>query len=211
MNVPSPKELARQYRVAKQTLAMHCDLRDSYARLGMGVELLLLIVSALIACTTFAGNDFFRFLRIEPITGRFAFGSAATAAFVGSLVLLLVNPRGKASAHSDAASQWSELVLRFRTTRGENDDWPSEVGLELSQAYVRVNSTAAHIPDAKFNRLKSRYVRKVETSRLKERYPGCPMKILALFCRVRDTFRALKAFTSGAASEGDPPPRSKAD
>jgi hypothetical protein len=211
MDTPSPKEIARQYRVAKQTLAMHADLRDTYTRIGLTVELVLLVFSALIARTTFAGDEFFGFLHVTPAKGRFAFGVVASLSFACSLVMLLLNPRGRAATHAESASRWSDVVLRFRRCRGEDDTWPAEVTSELAEAYAQVNKITASIPEAKFNRLKSRYLRKVEVSRLKDRYPGCPRIILAVLCRLRDTWRAVRGFAGGAPAQAETPPEAAAD
>lgn len=207
MNAPSAKETSRQYRVARQTLAMHSDLRDQYDRLGRSIEIILLVFSALTACTTFAGDDFFRSLHVTPETGRLTLGLASALAFAGSLVLLLLDPRGKAATHGDAASKWSDVVLRFRRRKGNDEAWPADAASELADAYAQVCETTVAIPDAKFNRLKSRYLRKVEISQLKERFPGCPMVLLALFCRLRDTHGAIKAFRTGAVPNATPRPK----
>jgi len=189
---PSAKETARQYRLARQTLAMHADLRDQYARMGLAIELFILVFSALIYSTTFAGDDFYKSLHLTPTTGRLVLGTASAVAFIGSLVLLLLNPRGKSATHGAAASKWSEVVLRFRRLKDGNDAWPPEAASELSDAYAQVSGSMVPIPDAKFNHLKSRYLRKVEISRLQERHPGCPITFLALFCRLRDSHGALR-------------------
>lgn len=211
MNAPSAEETTRQYRVARQTLAMHSYLRDRHARVGFAIELLLLVFSAITSCTTFAGDGFFRSLHVSPDAGRLVLGIASTVAFAGSLVLLLMDPRGKAATHRDAASKWSEVVLQFRRLRGEDGAWPTDAASALADAYAQVCETTCPIPDAKFNHLKSRYIRKVEVSQLLERHPGCPIILLALFCRLRHTHAAIKAFRAGAKAETKQLPASAAD
>jgi hypothetical protein len=208
MTTPSPKETSREHRVAQQTLAMHADLRDQYARLGLGIEILLLAFTALSSTTTFAGDDFYKSLHIAPNTGRLLLGIASAIAFAGSLVLLLLDPRGKSATHAEIAAKWSSLVLKFRRYKREDDTWPEDRASELADAYAETCDSCSPIPERKFNRLKSRYLRKVEVSRLKDRHPGCPILILGLLCRLRDTHAAIRAFrtASSTTSNGTPSP-----
>ena len=205
MATPTPKETARQYRVTQQMVAMHAALRDRYARTGLTTQVALLVFAALVSCTTFAGHDFYEALHVAPDVGRLALGVASAVAFAGSLVLLLLDPRGRSAMHREAAARWSDLVLKYRRSRDQGGNWPPDSAAELADAYAAVCEITVPIPDAKFNRLKSRYLRKVEISRLKDRYPGCPIFVLAFFCRVRDTHGAYKAFKTNAKPEPGQP------
>lgn len=202
MATPVLKEVTRQYRVAKQTLAMHSDLRDWYSWLGFTVEVILLAFTAIVSATTFSGDDFFKSMRVTPDTGRLVLGIASVVAFAGSLVLLVLNPRGKSATHADAATLWTSVVFRFRALRTEDDTWPTDAMKKLAAAYAKACKTAAPIPDRKFNKLKARYLRKVEISQIKDSYPGCPIVVLGTLCGLRDTYAAIKWFRSGSSNRG---------
>lgn len=194
---PAPREIARQYRVAKPTLAMHADLRDRYAALGLAAEIILLVFAVIVTATTFAGTEFYTRLRVPSAVGWLAQGTLAVFAFGGSLILLIVDPRGKSAIHADAAAKWWPVVDRFRRCRQEDNSWREEDLGDLAHAYGAACELAAPIPDAHFNRLKSRYLRKVEVSSFKNRYPGCPLIVLHLCIFVRDTIRAISEFRRG--------------
>src|SRR5262249_54777463 len=85
-----------------------------------------------------------------------------------------------------------------------DDSWPEDKASELADAYAETCDTCEQIPERKFNRLKSRYLRKVEVSRLKDRHPGCPILILGLLCRLRDTHAAIRAFRTAPSSTAAP-------
>ena len=204
MTIPASAEIARQYRVAKQILAMHCDLRDSYARLGLTLQIVFVVFTAVTSATTFAGDEFYQSMHVTPETGRLIFGAVAVIAFSGSLVLLIVDPRGRSAKHADAANEWTDVVFRFRELRREDDSWHEDACGELNRAYGAACKHTAPIPDRKFNRLKSRYLRKVESSKLKTAYPGCPIFILSGLVRMRDTLRAAEAFYRGGAGAESP-------
>src|SRR5260221_2841716 len=197
MGVPSPSEISRQYRVGKQALAMHSDLRYRYARTGLLAEVVLLVSSAATAATTFAGDELYRGLHVDPTQGRFSVGILSIVAFAGSLILLVVDPRAQSARHRDAVRAWWSVVDRFRRARLEDDTWPAAELVGLVKAYSLACESATPIPNAKFNRLKSRYLRKVEASRRKYDNPSCPIPLLSLFLRARDTFLAIRALIRG--------------
>jgi len=198
MATPSPQETAREYRVAQQTLAMHADLRDQYARIGLGIEIVLVVITALLSTATFAGDTFFKMLGTAPEHGRLAVGVASALAFAGSLVLMLLDPRGRSATHEEMANRWSEVVLKFRQSKLEDDTWPADGTRELADAYAEACDICSPIPERRFNKLKSRYLRKVEMSQLKDKHPGCPILVLAILCRWRDTRAAFSAFRASS-------------
>lgn len=197
----SEKEISRRYRVAKQTLAMHCDLRDHFARVGLSLEMFFMVFAAITAATTFANDDLYLFFFADPGNGRLIIGLLSVLAFAGSLVLLLLNPRGESSKHGQAADRWTVLVLEFRERRSEEGAWAESDSRQLSCEYARVCDICVRIPDRKFNKLKSRYLQKVEISKLKDKHSGCPIMILRLACRWRDTCAAIKKIRESSENE----------
>lgn len=193
MRTVAGREIEREYRVARQMVAMHADLRDTHGRLGLGLEIMLLVCTAALLSTTFAGDEFFNILGVAPAPGRVILGVVSTLAFAGSLVLLLLDPRGTAAKHGIASDRWAALVLQFRQARSEEGTWSSEEGRLLSAEYARTGESCCPIPDRAFNRLKSRYLRKVAVSELKSAHSSCPRIILSLLCRWRDTRTAWRA------------------
>jgi hypothetical protein len=194
---PGSIEIARQYRVAKQTLAMHADLRDRHAAVGTLTEVVLLVFSALVTATTFAGAEFYSGLRVPPDVCWLLQGALGVLAFTGSVVLLIVDPRGKSARHADAAAKWWPVVDQFRRCRLDDRSWRPEDLAGLGEAYAAACAIVAPIPDSQFNQLKSRYLMKVAVSSLKDRYPGCPLIFLRLCLVVRDTSRAIASFVRG--------------
>lgn len=185
-------EIERQYRVLKQTLSMHCDLRDEYMLKSRVAEILILVCTAFLCSVTFASDDFYRTLGMVPDRGRILMGVASVAAFASSLALLVLGWNRHAAQHAEAAKRWSEVLRRFRATRLDNKSWPAHVWTELSGLYWQADKFSVGIPGRRFNALKARYVRKVLISRLKSRYPGAPRFIVWFFVRVRHTSEALR-------------------
>lgn len=192
MTAPSQHEIERQYRVAKQTMAMHADLRDQYARIGLFAEGLLLILSVVSGTTAFAGESFYERLGISPTTGQFGLGVLSVVSLASAIVLLACDPRGRSARHKDAADEWWQVVDGFRRQRNEDKSWPLDGVSSLAARYSQVCSRATPIPDRKFNSLKSRYLIKIAISRFKDSYPACPTAVLRVVIGVRDTFAAFR-------------------
>lgn len=188
----SASEIARQYRVLKQTLSMHSDLRDEFMLKSQISEIVVLVCSAILCSVTFASDDLYRTLGMIPGHGQFIIGVASVAAFAFSLALLVLNWNREAAQHAEAAKRWSDVLQRFRATRLEDKSWPSQVWAELSELYWQAGKFSVGIPGRRFNSLKARYLRKVLISRMKSKYPGAPRFILWLLIRIRHTSGALR-------------------
>ncbi len=192
----SKKELERQYRVLKQTLGIHAILRDRYAKLARTAEITLLGCSVLFCATTFAGDSFYQVFNLLSAHGRTLLGFASVMAFFTSLVILILDWKGKAALHEDATRKWTETLSVFRQTLNDDGSWPGDRIDELTRAYWEADRNTISIPDKRFNDCKARYLLKVEESKMISAHPGCPRFILRLIVRAKGTVKAIK---TGAA------------
>ena len=171
----SEREIKRQYRIIKQTLSMHADLRDFYSRASRAAQIVTLVASTFICAMTFASDQLYILLGISAAIGKVVVGFAGTTAFAASLSLLVLDWHGKAAAHREAAKMWSYALSKFRSKRNEERDWPNNSWIDLNEIYWHTNQYSIEVPSGKFNKLKTRYLRKVMISRLQSRYPGSPL------------------------------------
>lgn len=191
-DTPSAKETERQYRVLQQTLSAHAALRDSYGAKAKTAEIVLLICATVFCATTFAGEGFYANLSVSPQTGRLVLGVASVLAFAASLATLVIDWKGSAARHGEAAEKWASVLEEFRGLRFGDGSWSEEARVALNAAYWEADRNSVGIPERSFNRLKARHLRKVEVSKLLSRYPGCPRSVLELIVRARGTKRALR-------------------
>lgn len=189
----SSREVERQYRVLQQTLGMHSMLRDDFMRKARMLEIILLLCSVIFCATVFSADQLFLRLHLPPETSRVVLGIASVLAFASSLILTTLDWREKSIQHSEAAARWSSVLEEFRTNRTENGEWPESTRSTLSVLYWQASRNTVKIPDARFNRLKTRYLRKVELSTLKSAYPGCPRICLWVIFVTRDSYQAIRA------------------
>ena len=189
--MPSVKELERQYRLARQMLAMHHAHKDSLNRRAKLAESVLLVASVVFCATTFASDELYHLLGIDPERSRLVLGLASVSAFAAALLSMLFDWRGEAARHQDAAERWEEVVRLFREGRSDNGTW-SEGEVELSAAFWQTTKSTRQIPDRKFNRLKARYLAKVELSKKLDEYPGASLPLLWTTVWLRGTWKLAK-------------------
>ncbi len=191
MNSVSKQEIKRQYRVLRQTLEMHSMLQTKYSHRSKISKIIILICSCIFCATTFASDQLFVNLNLPPDKSKIVLGVASVLAFAFALVLMVFNWEGKSAQHKDAFERWSSVLQKFREHRQNDKTWPEFALNGLSCDYWEADRNSAKIPNKCFNRLKSRYLLKVEISKLKSSYPACPRWVLYLFVLFRDSYRAI--------------------
>ncbi len=185
-------ETDRQYRLVKMYVDVHSYLRDCFSRVALVCELVLLVFSVIACAFTFTGDDFYKPLGWNPTYFRYGLGAFSILSFCGSLVLLLLNPKSHANDHQEAARKWAIVLALFRKANMSGKLWQRSLIDELHREYYRTGEDVVSIPSTKFNKLKSKYLLKVELSKLKSEYVGCPRFLLWGMIRGKDTLRFLK-------------------
>lgn len=175
----SSTELQRQYRVLKQTLSMHTMLRDRYASLSLGLDIVLLAGSLVLCGAAFVADDLLHGVGFTESVTKAVMGGASLLVFFAALLGLRVGWKGKAETHRHAVDRLSEVLSGFREARQGDGSWQDTCADDLSRSYWSAMSNVTWIPSKSFDALKARHLRKVEISKLMDRSPGCP------FCLVR--------------------------
>jgi len=188
----SEREVKRQYRLVKQTLSMHADLRDQYSRASCVAQIITLVASTFVCAMTFASDQVYSTLGLAPATGGMLVGFAGVAAFCASLALLVLDWRGKASEHAEAAKMWTRALQAFRAKRDADRTWPRDTWSDLSALYWQTDQHSVGVPSNRFTGLKARYLQKVVVSRLQSRYPGSPLFLIRLKVRASHTAAVLR-------------------
>ena len=188
----SARETNRQYRVLQQTMSVHAALRDGYGIRAKATEIALLICAAIFCAVTFAGEGLYADLSVGARTGRLVLGIASVLAFAASLAILVVDWKGSAARHGEAAEKWTAVLEEFRGRRLGIVSWLVEERVAPNAVYRNAGRYSVGIPEKTFNRLNAWHLRKVEVSKLLSKYPGCPRPILSLTVRMLDTKKALR-------------------
>lgn len=163
-------ETSRQRRVTDQLLSMHSYLRDRKSRTAKAITASILVLTALGSTVAFACSDVK--LTILGVTADRAtwVGFLTFATFALVLVDLVLDQRGEAAAHADAARRLADLKARYRDSDGR------ETADRLTEHYVEVTAEIVEVPAASFNRLKSRHLRKIEVSKLLSEHKGMSVR-----------------------------------
>ncbi|MEO9249144.1 hypothetical protein ABDK96_15785 [Citricoccus nitrophenolicus] len=157
-----------------QMITMHAHLRDRAGWWSRSLTIGILVASTVSVALGFSGADMeISFLGIHA-SGTTWLGWLGVIVFIASLIDLVLDRRGVANQHADAVGRLSELKLEYRDALQKSATHAdAAVALEdLNERYRNVMSTITPIPDAEFNRLKARHLKKVEISKLLSRHPG---------------------------------------
>jgi hypothetical protein len=199
MSTVSDNELSRQFKVLKQEIDMHSTLRDKYHLRSLCLDLFILMLSAILCGTTFFTKDELSLLKLEQLYPYTEMIKAFSSIFLFALSIcsICVDYKQKATVHKEAASKLNQLIALYRCHyNSENDTWECENKDEMHSTYWQIHDTITPIPANIFNKLKAKYLNKVEISKMLNNYPSCPIWLLKtiLFCRstigcIRDLFK----------------------
>ena len=154
----------------------------------------ILIACSIIFCaTTFAGDDFFLTLGVQPNITRILLGIASVLALISSVILIVIDWEEKIIKHKEAVHKLKKINESFRENWGGENNWTDEIRAELNEKYWKANHDFIEIPDNKFNKFKSKYLIKVNVSKIKSKYPGCPILFIRIILFIRDTIRFLRS------------------
>ena len=111
--IPSHEEIERQFRVLRQTLDMHGFMKERYSFWAQVIQISLLACAVVFCATTFASDDLYKWLGLEPTSAKYFQGFASVIAFAVSVSLLVVDVKGKAALHGAAVVRFTRVVSFF--------------------------------------------------------------------------------------------------
>jgi K+-sensing histidine kinase KdpD len=173
-------EFERQKKVLDMMASCHSILRDGYLFRSSVFENCLLVAAAILNSFVFMDAKFIeRIAHIGEDRQKAIIGMASIIVFAISIVLLQVKWKEKASLHDEAANRLSELIHKNRTiAHMEEGVEKNNLIQDFNEKYAQVTCSIAKIPDKQFNYLKLRHNRKVEVSKLIDKYPGSFLLVL---------------------------------
>lgn len=191
-------EVERRRRVCEMMITMHSTLRDRYATSAMFIDLLIFLSAIVIAALTFVDPNIVARISWSADSARIAIGVIAIVTVFASVVTWRVNWKGRADAHDRAAYAYSKIMFRIRDINSDTD--LREIERVLMQ-YEEIGMSTISVPDSKFLSLKSRYLKKVQLSRMLDRTPGAFLPLVSLRLKLRHTSRAMKDVAGGKCKD----------
>ncbi|MCE5187411.1 MAG: hypothetical protein LLF76_14925 [Planctomycetaceae bacterium] len=197
-------ELSRQFGVIRQEIDMHATLRDNYHAKGLTLDLMLLVVSVLLTGASFVSKETFAafgFADLFPLVQPIQSGCSVTLLAL-SIGVFKVDYKERSTMHKEAVNKLTQVLELYRRHHDSaNDSWAEDAKEDLHEAYWNVHDCIVHIPTKKFNSLKARYKRKVEVSKLLDRYPHCPIWLMKGSLSVRYGIQFLCTFWGDKGKE----------
>src|SRR5205809_2804587 len=197
-------ELARRRRVVDMMLTAHSILRDRYAVRATALDVAVLGLSVLLCLTTFLDPAVLRVAHVSETTAHITLGVSSAAVFFLALVQLRVDWKARAVEHQRACEKLARLKGDYRRLATNSatggSAGPSETARVL-EAADRVLEELRPIPDSEVATLKARHNRKVEVSRILDRYPGAPVVLLRSMLWLRHSMAVLKGLPSNKKTD----------
>ena len=181
-NEPGMDELNRQRRVIDMMITAHAVLKDRYNAAASFFEVSLLICSVILNTLIFVDANFVqKFTGLTEDQQKLIIGLSCLAVFIISIVMLQVAWREKGSSHANAAQQLFALKQEAREIGALPDDPGKQLMInEFNKKYGQITNMLIKIPDKQFNALKLVHARKVELSKMIDKYPGSRLWILKI-------------------------------
>jgi hypothetical protein len=169
----TPEQSAKNdLRRVDQMITMHAALRDKAARCSRVLTIGILITSTISAVLAFSGTEENIRLLIFEASSSTWLGVLGTAVFIASLIELSLNQRDTADQHADAVGRLSALKLDYRGFSQISAERKLQALENLQQRYSEVMNSTSVVPEADFNRLKAKHLKKVEISKILSEFPG---------------------------------------
>ncbi len=175
-------DFERQSKVIDMMLTAHSVLRDKYLGLSSFFENFLLIAAAILNAFVFIDAAYItKITNIAEEHQRLVIGISSIIVFAISIVLLQVKWKEKAENHNRAAGTLFELVQECRQIKNMSDGIIKDNAKdEFEKKYAIAVAGLTKIPESKFNKLKLKHYRKIELSKLIDKYPGSRLFILKI-------------------------------
>jgi hypothetical protein len=168
----------RQYRVIDQMLSMHSSLRDGYRTRALIMSCVLLTAGVVLNACVFIDDATLTTLGLKAGKAKVAIGLASVTVFIISIVELRVDWGGKASIHKHAVEKLSNLKAKYRQHFDPANKHNPIPDHELNTDYERVLADLQPIPEAVFNCLKHRHLKKKLLSDQITQNPGAPLFLI---------------------------------
>jgi hypothetical protein len=171
-----PAEYRRKYRVLDMMLSGHSTLCAKYRHRSTSLILAIMALSILGATLALQADNSVEIFSID-LESKAWLALLSGLIFFLSIVELVLDWRGRAWSHEDAARRLGILKGEFR--RAEVTDETVETdGVDLDVEYDQTTAAIIEIQNSVFNRLKAKHRRKIEISKLLDESPGAPLLLL---------------------------------
>ena len=188
------EELKRLHRVIDMMITMHSVLRDRYGLKSIVLDIALISLSTLINATVFVDPSFLTFLHINTKLVQIILGMSSVLVFAASIISFRVDWKALSWQHQQAAEILSKLKSQTKlllTAVSDNVLPGGEFELQYQLILSSMNDLPIKIPDKEFAKLKAFHRRKIEVSKLADKYPGSSAALLYLFVWYRSNLNLM--------------------
>lgn len=181
----------KQAKVIDMMITMHSVLADRYIRRSKILEVGMFAISIVLVSIIFLDPTVLSYFNIKPETARIVIGLSSIFIFFMSILLLIVDWKGKAVQHRDAFYTLVKLKTEWRDILTNFEEIDKRDLREFTNKSSLIVSQLTPIPDRCFNKLKSIHYKKIELSKMISQHPGSSVFLLQLKVLWRKNIRLL--------------------
>jgi hypothetical protein len=184
-------------------LSGHASLRERYRRRSTCLILAIMALSIVAATVALQDDESVVIFGVDLAATEWLAGLSGMIFFL-SIAELVLDWRGRAWAHGDAADRLGRLKGEFRRAKVSEHSVETD-GVDLDIEYDQTTAAIVEIPNSVFNRLKAKHRRKIEISKLLDDSPGAPILFLRWRIFVAGVSNRKGPESSPAVLEETPP------
>jgi hypothetical protein len=180
-------ELQRIRRVSDQLCSAHAGLRDKFAQRALILDLLILAASVWLVALAFVDPVLNLALTPFHLDARLWVGALAVGTFLGTLVQLKTDWKGRSDSHKRTAQLYAEVKREAGYVLA--DDVVDDPSFHRVLArYDLASAVGVAVPERDFLPEKRRHKTKIALSRYLDTHPSASLLIIRVRFWMRDTF-----------------------
>ena len=173
-------ELKRQSKITDMMITMYSIQKVKYYNMSLFVDIVLIISSAILTIFIYFDYNLLKELGINVDYAKTTINVSSILTFLMSLISLVVDWKGKSEKNDQACNQLSRLKDEYRVILSEPTKLTQTTLKEQTDKYNQLFSMLPKIPNKLFNKLKLKHKKKVELSKLIDKYPGANIWVLRI-------------------------------
>ena len=187
-DVGSREEIERIRRVSDQLCTAHAALSDRFGRRALFLDIVVLVLSAVVAALAFVDPKHLHHVIPETIDPAIVVGLIGLAVFCLTLVQTKADWSRRGEAHKRSFTMYAEVKREAGYLLASASEIPAREFQRLAARYDMASDVGSGVPEAEFLPLKQKHLTKVEISKLLDKKPGASIWLTRLKLLIRDNW-----------------------
>lgn len=173
-------------------ISAYSFLRDKYKAYSFYIDIFQLVISVILCATVFVDPKLFETFGISSDFIKMILGICSVLTFLISLIVLRANWGQLSEKYGQAAETLGKLKVDILSLMELGIEENVEKIAEKFNDYSWITNNIYKIPEKSFLKLKAKYLRKVELSKMLSENPGSYLFVLNIILFIKTIKKAMK-------------------